>query len=237
MYDFLKTAETMRMLDSVAPGAEKGPTTRLDGVDENLVTDSASDFASRDLSLRAAGTVQTWVETDDLDEGEGAADRLLSMLVAISDADDDAELSEDEQAMVSAAAEEAWAYMEAKGVSEADLDTLFNSEDAAAANAAGQRVIEFLAEALPDGDEAAADELDDFAFGSADQASVFDAVYKKKFVVKHGRKMRVNRRISGTVRRTAKQKVAIRKASRKSHGARAMMKRAKSLRVRKSLGL
>ena len=45
------------------------------------------------------------------------------------------------------------------------------------------------------------------------------------------------KRISGHVRLSAKQKVAIRKARLKSHSAKAVMRRLKSVRLRKKLGL
>ncbi len=64
----------------------------------------------------------------------------------------------------------------------------------------------------------------------------FDATYKKRIVFRAGKKIRVNKRVSGTVRRTAKQKQATRKASMKSHNAAAMMKRAKSMRMRRKAG-
>ena len=56
-------------------------------------------------------------------------------------------------------------------------------------------------------------------------------------MVRNGKKVRINKRVSGTVRLSAKQKVAIKKARLKSHNARAMLKRAKSMRKRKQMGL
>ena len=70
-----------------------------------------------------------------------------------------------------------------------------------------------------------------------DEGAALDAVYKKKLVVRNGKKVRINKRVSGTVRLSAKQKVAIKKARLKSHNARAMLKRAKSMRKRKQMGL
>lgn len=235
---FLHTAAALALLDSVRPGrpglAEK-PTT-------DQILDSAADFASRDTAVSAAAAVQTWAETDDLADGEGSGDRLISMMIGIVDADKDGELSDDEQALLTVAMEKAWAYLASKGASEDDLDALFNSEDPADSNAAGDRVMALLADILPDGEDAAISDMDAFAFGgeasdSVFDSAVFDAVYKKKVVVRGGRKMMIRRRVAGTVRLSAKQKMAVRKMLNKSHGSKARAMRMKSMRARSRMGL
>jgi hypothetical protein len=233
------------MLALLNPPAGADPKARLDSVDPDMVAADAASHAIKSISLQTAATVQQWCETDDLAEGEGAGDRLFAMLVGIADDNKDGELSDAEQAVVDVAMNEAWSYMAAKGVAESDLDTLFNAEDPAAYNDAGARVMEFMADKLPDGDEAAGDEMDDFAFGADAQEGIFDsagnlmldAVYKKRFAIRGGKKMIVRKRVSGHVRLSAKQKVSIRKAGLKSRSAGAMVKRMKSLRVRKSMNL
>lgn len=212
------------------------PTTRLDSVDEELVSDSATDYAMSSIAMRAASTVQQWCEEDSMGDGEGKGDRLIAMLIGIADEDKDGELSEDEQAVVQTAMNDAWDYLAAKGVAESDLDALFNGESADS-NAAAERVCEFVKERLPEGDDAMADEIDNFAFGGESSEAVFDAVYKRRFAIRQGKKVRVMKRVAGVVRLSAGQKVAIRKARMKAHGARATAKRMKSLRVRKSMGL
>lgn len=220
------------------------PAHRLDSVDDKVVADSAVAFALNNISVAAAATVQQWCETDDLDDGEGAADRLFAMLVGIADDNKDGELNEDEQMIVETAINEAWSYMASKGVADSDLEDLFDSEDPAVANAAGARVMEFMAAKLPNGDEAD-DEMDDFALGAEAQESVFDgaghvrvdAVYKKRFSIRGGKKVVKRVRVAGVVRLNAKQKVAIRKAQMKARGSKAMAKRMRSMRVRKSMGL
>lgn len=218
--------------------------TRLDGADGDAVASDAQAFELRRLSMAAASTVQAWAETADLEDGEGATDRLLAMLVGIADDNKDGELSDDEAAIIDVAANEAYSYLAAKGVSEADLTAMFEAEDPAESNAAGARVLEFLASALPNA-EAADEEVDDFTFGAEAQEGVFDsaghlltdAVYKKRFAVRGGKKVMVRKRISGTVRLSAAQKVAIRKARMKSNSSMARMRRLKSMRVRKARGL
>lgn len=245
--DYLNDPDTVAMLAAARAGngtAAGGTVGRLDGVNLDAVANAAAAHALQGLSMEAATTVQAWVETDDLGDGEGAADRLIAMLVGIADENKDGELDDEENAIVEMAAGEAWSYMAAKGVADSDLEVLFG-EDGEAANAAGERIMEFLRDSLPDGAEMAADEVDNFAFGDDAQEGVFDstgavrldAVYKKRFAIRGGKKMMVRKRVAGTVRLSAKQKVAIRKARMKSNSSKARMKRAKSVRVRKSMGL
>jgi len=87
-----------------------------------------------------------------------------------------------------------------------------------------------------DADQQDAD-LDDFVFGPDAQEAVFDATYRKKMVVRNGKKVRINKRVSGSVRLTGKQKLAIRKAQMKARSAGAKMRRMKSMRKRQKLGL
>lgn len=201
--------------------------------DAEEVMDAVASHVETDIRLKSAAAVQQWAETDDLDEGEGSADRLLAMLIGIADADMDGEISEEESELVGIAAEASWDYLAAKGVSEEDLNALLNDWD----NEVGSKVQELVASKLPDGEEASAMEIDEFAFGDGGDEAALDATYRKKMVVRKGKKVRINKRISGTVRLSAKQKMAVRKMLRKSHSARATMRRAKSNRVRKQTGL
>ena len=69
------------------------------------------------------------------------------------------------------------------------------------------------------------------------EQSVMDAVYKRRRVIRNGRKVIIRKRISGRVRLTAKQKMAVRKMHRKAHTGKANMRRKKSMRKRISLGM
>lgn len=201
----------------------------FDGVGEG---DSATeDYVATDVALKAAAAVQEWAETDDLDAGEGMADRLFSLLAGIADADMDGEISEDEQSIMELAAEAAWDYLSAKGVAEDDISALLNDWD----NDVGVRVQEMLVSKLPDGEEAAAEDMDAFAFGDGAEEAAMDAVYKMKVAIRGGKKVRIKKRVSGTVRLSAKQKLAVRKMLRKSHSAAAQMRRAKSMRIRRKM--
>ena len=198
--------------------------------------DGAGDYAAKDIAMRAAASIQEWCETDDLDDDETLADRFYSLMVGIIDENKDGELTDEEQQALQLVLGAAYDYLMSKGAAEEDVLALINDGDEDAA----ERIRDLVAGELPDGDEAEED-IDNFVFTDEDQEpaydSCFDAVYKKTFAIRGGKKVKINKRISGTVRLSAKQKVAIRKAQMKSHSAGAMMRRLKSLKVRARMGL
>lgn len=202
---------------------------------EAAVLDAAGDYQDSDIALKAVAAVQEWAETApaDLDEGEGCGDRLFSLLAGIADSDLDGEISDAEADIINDAANAAADYLVAKGVPEADAVSLLEDFD----NDLAEQVQELVLSSLPEGDEAAAEEIDQFVFGDGSDESVLDATYKKKVVIRRGKKVRINKRVSGTVRLSAKQKIAVRKMLRKSHSAVAQARRAKSVRVRVRAGL
>lgn len=193
----------------------------------------ADQYTLADIALSAAAAVQQWAETDDLDDGETNADRLMALMVGVADANQDGEITEDEQGVIEIALNAAWDYLVRLGVTEEDAGALLNDWDSDTAD----RVRDLVGSALPEGEDAADADLDDFVFGEGDQESALDAVYKMKFAIRGGKKMRIKKRISGTVRRSAKQKLATRKASMKSHSAGAKMRRMKSMRLSRKMGL
>jgi len=210
--------------------ATKKPTLDSTAQDDDL--SGAADFTVSEISMSAAAAVQQWAETDDLDDGETHADRLMALMVGIADANKDGEITEDEQGVVDVALNAAWDYLVKLGVTDEDAGLLLNDWDGEAAD----RVRDLVSSALPDGADADAD-IDNFVFGEGDQDPALDAVYKMKFAVRAGKKMRIKKRVSGTVRLSAKQKVAIRKMHMKSHSAGARMHRMKSMRMRRKIGL
>lgn len=214
------------------PAAEKAKeTVTLDSA--SAPTGGAGDYAEKDVELKGVTALHQWVETDDLDDGESYADRLMALFVGIADENKDGEIDEDEQMVLEIALGAAWDYLVTSGVTETDADALLNDWDEEAA----ERVRDFLAGVLPEGEDTAAAEVDAFVFTDSDQEPALDAAYKKVMAVRRGRKVRIRKRISGHVRLSAKQKVAIRKARMKSHSAKATMRRFKSVRLRKKLGL
>ncbi|NYT68797.1 hypothetical protein [Pusillimonas noertemannii] len=193
----------------------------------------ADSYAAKDITLRAVATVHQWVETDDLDEGETMADRLLALLVGIADENKDGELSEDEYGVLEIAVNAVGDYLEKQGVAEDDIDALLNDWEGDVAD----RVRDLVATTLPEGEDAASDDIDSFVFGDDEQEAVLDATYKKTFAIRKGKKTRIRKRVAGTIRLSAKQKMGLRKARMKSHNAGAMMRRAKSMRLRRKMGI
>lgn len=226
-----------KLYDAIAPKKDASDAAILDGCgekgkgkDEGMF-DSAADSTVNGISLEALSTVQQWLETDDLEDGETSSDRLLAMVIGIADANKDGEITEDEQGVIDIALEAIWDYLEKYGVDDADIAALLEDWDAGAAD----RIRDLLAASIPEGD-AAGEEIDSFVFGS-DNEPMLDAAYKKVVAIRRGKKVRINKRISGTVRLSAKQKLAIRKAGMKAHSAVARMRRAKSVMVGRKAGV
>lgn len=206
------------------------------------VLDSAG-YADAEMRIGAAGVVQAWATTpvSDLEEGETLQDRLIAMIVesAAPDAGDD--LTPDQEDIATAHLNFAAEYMLSKGVAGPDVSAMIDDGNAEAAG----RVHEYLSgEFSADPSEDDLSDLHNYAFSAAENESVFDsaahvldAVYKNTAVVHGGKKLLVRRRVSGTVRRTGAQKVALKKAQMRSHGSGAKLARAKSMRQRKQMGL
>ena len=205
----------------------------LDSADEEPSLSGADEYTIRDISLSAIAALQQWAETDDLDDGESSADRLMALFVGIADANKDGDITEDEQGVLNVALNAAWDYLVKVGASEEDASALLNDWDGDVAD----RVRDLVASVLPDGEGGAGEDMDEFVFSQDDQEPALDAAYKKTLAIRGGKKVRINKRISGHVRLSAKQKVAIRKARMKSHSAGAMMRRMKSMRMRRKMGM
>lgn len=205
----------------------------LDSAGEAPELAGADNYTIADITMSAVSAVQQWAETDDLDDGESYADRLMALVVGIADANKDGDITEDEQGVLEVALNAAWDYLVKCGATEEDAGALLNDWDDEAAD----RVRDLVASVLPEGDDEASADIDNFVFSDSDQEPALDAVYKMKMAVRNGKKMRIRKRISGTVRLSAKQKLAIRKARMKSHSAGAMMRRMKSMRMRRKMGI
>ncbi|MCA8037126.1 hypothetical protein LGM46_29600 [Burkholderia arboris] len=237
-------ADALRSLMAPPPEPRKTLTPILDAVGDAPETDSAAAvFEGQRTRMMAASIIQAWVATpaDDLDEDETMADRLFALVLGEIDADIDGDITDEQAEAANEVLDAAADYLVAKGVPEDDCDALLNDFDAAAAD----RVRDLLAETLPSDDDEALADIDSFAFDDEAEQSVFDdagnvvldAVYKKKVVIRKGKRMRMRKRVSGRVRLTAKQKIAVRKMQRRSHTAKAKMQRMKSMRIRRQMNL
>lgn len=229
--------DSLHSLGAFAPAQDKGLLDAAAAAELDAGNDAAANFVEAQIRDDAAAVLPVWVGTDDLDEGETLADRLLALLAGLADQDGDDDLTPDEEEVLNLLAQAFADLLVSMGVTEADaIAVLVDGDDAAA-----QRIVELLQD--QDLEDNAA--IDSFVFGPAatqsllDSASgqLLDAVYRKKLVVRQGKKVRINKRISGNVHRSAAQKVAIRKAMRKAHSAKARMMRMKSMKVRARSGL
>lgn len=214
---------------------------RAGGIKGGFVFDAASEDEDRiskhdleNIKMSTAAAIQQWIETDDLEENETSSDRLLALMIGIADEDQDGELDDDEQAVLEAALECAWDYLAQKGVDEEDIDALLNDFDTDAAD----RVRDLVASVLPEGSEESDADIDGFAFGDDDSVSAtMDAAYKMKVAVRGGKKVRIRKRVSGTVRLSAAQKLGLRKARMKAHSSAAKMRRKKSMKIRQKANI
>ncbi|MBV4524310.1 hypothetical protein KVG88_30010 [Pseudomonas sp. SWRI74] len=205
----------------------------LDNANENNNDAVPEIVFTEDMRLDATRVIAEWAQTDDLGDDEGYGDRLLALIVGTA-AHSDNDLTEDEVEYAGMVAEVVGDYLSDKGIPDDDLDALFN--DGKFDNDVAERVHEALLDKLPDGEDAMMDDAGRFVDGE-DDATMLDATYRKKIVVRGGKKVRINKRIAGTVRLTAAQKSAVRKMQRKAFSGTAKIKRAKSMRLRKKMSL
>jgi hypothetical protein len=217
----------------IAPVAHQVPRTpaqdaKLDNVEQLGNEPFADEWIAAHTAEMAASAIQQWAETDELGEGEGFADRLLTLLVGAADEDIDGELSDEESDDLLEMANSAADYLASLGVAEDDILSLLNDWD----NDTGERVQELVVSKLADGAYAT-----DFVFGDGSDESALDAVYRKAKAIRNGKKVLINKRISGNVRLSAKQKVAVAKMHRKSNTGIAKLRRKKSMRLRSKSGL
>ena len=229
----MSMTEMMRSAMTVRKKEPAKVSVALDSAQAGSGAMGPSDYEAKNIAMSAAAAIQQWAETDDLDDGETFADRLMAMMIGIADENKDGEITDEEQEVVSMALEAAWDYLSSMGVSDDDCSALLNDWDADA----GERVRDLAASVMPEGETASYQALESFVFGSEASESIMDAAYKNVMAIRGGKKMRIKKRISGTVRLNGKQRVAIRKAGLKSHSVGARMKRMKSMRIRKQMGL
>ncbi len=200
---------------------------------DSTTADANANVFSDDMRQDAVRVVQEWAETvdADLDDNEGLGGRLLSLIIGTA-AEGDNDLTDEEAEYAGHVAELVGDYLEGKGIAAADVDALIG--DFAFDDEVAERVHEALLDKLPQGADAVLDDASSFVDGDDD---MLDAAYRKSVAVRGGKKVRINKRVAGNVRLSAKQKIAVRKMQRKAFSGAAKMKRAKSMRLRRKMGL
>ncbi|MEE3608302.1 hypothetical protein [Avibacterium paragallinarum] len=217
----------------------------LDGAEEDKPDNRLALFQEQQIASEALNYFSEWCETneEDLEENEGFGDRLLGLMIAVADDNQDGELDDDEQEVVTIGLNAVYDYLISKGVSEENAGALLDDFD----NDLARNIHEFILTKLPQGEEEMQGEMDALIFSTEENEAVLDgaladelitdAAYRKVFAIRNGKKMRINKRISGKVRLTAKQRTAIRKAQRRANTGAAKMRRLKSFKMRRRMGL
>ncbi|CDG00372.1 hypothetical protein [Avibacterium paragallinarum] len=217
----------------------------LDSAEEDKPDNRLALFQEQQIASEALNYFSEWCETneEDLEENEGFGDRLLGLMIAVADDNQDGELDDDEQEVVTIGLNAVYDYLISKGVSEENAGALLDDFD----NDLARNIHEFILTKLPQGEEEMQGEMDALIFSTEENEAVLDgaladelitdAAYRKVFAIRNGKKMRINKRISGKVRLTAKQRTAIRKAQRRANTGAAKMRRLKSFKMRRRMGL
>lgn len=213
-----------------------------EGKEYNLTLDKLVAIAvMSQIRIQAANAVQVWAETDDLDKDETLYDRLDALISAIADGGMDLDgdpSTDDTNDIYMVAMQAASDYMGALGVDNADLESLFNGNDDAARNDAANRLLEFLVQTLGENEDAIDEAVEKFAFDMNSEASIFDSAnFKKEVAIRDGKKTIVRKRLGPKLKRTAKQKASLVKAQMKAHSGQAKLKRNKSLKLGRKMGL
>jgi len=204
----------------------------LDSANDSSGPSMAADWTTTHITMLTAASIQQWAETDDLDDGESCADRLMALFIGIADANGDGALTEDEYTVLDVALNAARAYLVKCNAAEGDIDALLNFWNPKSASRVKYAVASALAAGI------AGTDIDDFAFSDGGQVVALDGVlHTLGRAIAHGAKaLRWKRatkhEIGAPLHKmlTAKQLAALGKARRKSHSASAQAKRLKTLR-------
>lgn len=229
----------MNFLDTLRQNAHQKPSAvvaTFDGLSYSAENDmAAAELAT--LRLDVSGLLAEFAETseDDLDAGETLMDRFDALMIGLVDSDKNGELDNDELDVLDVAYNIAADLLISRGASDDDVSAMLNEGDEIAA----ENIQELLINTAPNGEDEELDSIlaDAFEFDEDSDAAVLDATYKRALAIRNGKKTIIRKRISGTVRLSAKQKMAIKKAQRKAHSGAARAKRLKSMKRRQKMGL
>ncbi len=205
-------------------------------------TDAVQVFARQQTRTQAMSAILAWVE-----DGEFTYTALDEYIIGMADLDGDFEISDEEEAIYNAVWAEVPDALLSLGATETDANDFVNGEGKASADAAarvGKALKERLDELEADDDEIIAGFAlgEDAVFENASddpegRHMILEATYRKQKVVRDGKVVKINKRISGKVRLSAAQKAGLRKARRKANTAAARLQRKKSMRLRARRGM
>ena len=188
---------------------------------------SAEDYYEAEAKREAINIAHAWLETDDLDEDETYASRLESLVYGAVSTGSSETVTDDEHELMDDYFEFLGDYFMTLGASEPDIEKgLSDFDEEALLN-----IMSSAVEAIPNGDED--DHIDDYVFDSGE----LDATYKKIAVYRQGKKIIKRKRVAGAkIIRTPKQKMALKRAQKRSQRGEAKVRRARTNRVRKAAG-
>lgn len=207
----------------------------------NTGEDAVAEAARSTARAAAMSALLSWIAA-----GDYSYDALDEAVIVVADLDGDFAISEEEEDYYNRIWAEMGDALLSLGVGVQDAQTLVDGPGKDADDAAvraGRKLSDALDEERADDDSLIAG----FALGEdallesiADDTQlhgIMEATYKNRKVVRDGQVIVERKRVSGTTRQSAEQKLALRKARSKAHSAAANLKRRKSMRLRQNRGL
>lgn len=206
--------------------------------------------ALRAVALALVISLSDSIAKNELEENELPSDRLNSLIAGISASDDDGEEVEIDEVTYDVVVANIKDALETLGVDESVIDSMFGDDEDA--EEAIESATEVVNSNLPEGDDLE-EFINIFVYGEAeeDEGALLDGVslgktttktgkfgkvvYKAVKAIRNGRVKVINKRVSGRVKLSAKQRNALNKARRKATTGGAIKRRVKSFKKSKKL--
>lgn len=233
------------MIDSAAAEAAKA-VTEVSALDRTALNSEIQNL--RKISLATVFVLASNVIENDLAEGELPSDRLDALLAGIASDDDGDEVEVDESTLdiIIANVQDALASL---GVDSGVISSMFGGD--ANADDAIEAAAEIIESNTPQGDDLN-EFIDLFVYGEAEDDELLidgisigktttksgkfgKVVYKAVKAIRNGKVSIVNKRMSGKVKLSPKQRSALAKARRKASSGASIKKRVRSMKKAKSL--
>lgn len=204
------------------------------------IAEAVLEAADTDIRSIAMTAALEWAQGDD-----HSYEALDEAVVGVAGLDGDDDITEADEEWYNDVWDEVPDALISLGADEEEVAALCDDEDSSAGSAVASAVNSGL---VAEGCPADVDIIMEFAAGSnsgvykgiyegVEGGAIFEASYRKKKVVRDGKVVKINRRVSGKVRLSAAQKAGLRAARRKAFTAAAKLHRRKSMRIRKQRGM
>lgn len=222
-----------------AAGKEKAANVLEGAGSGRSIEDIVLEAVETDLRAIAATIALEWAQGDD-----HSYDALDAYVLDAAGIDEDSEVTEDDEDFYNEVWGEVADALVFLGADETAVTELCDKEDSSAGASVAEAVKGGLvAEGAPSDEAivmefAAGDNYDVFkSIYEGAEGDLFEAAYRKKKVVRDGKVVKINKRVSGRIRLSAAQKAGLRAARRKANTAVARLHRRKSMKLRKQRGL